>query len=61
MGAQVRCSRNKVGGQSFKLNWPYFYPHGEVQEKQYTLLDLPVYGEQIEPSPILVANFGHKL
>jgi len=62
MDAYVQCSRNKVGGRSFKLNLPYaLYRHGKVQEKHYALLDLPVHGEQIEPSPIFIANFSHEL
>ena len=29
-----------------------FCPHGTAQGKDYTLTDLPVHSEKIEPSPI---------
>ena len=55
MGAYVRCSRKKSLVIVFKLNQPYvLYPHGEVQGKYYTLIDLPVDGENIEPSLIFL-------
>jgi len=36
-------------------------PHGEIQGKYYILMDLPVYGEQIKPSPIFIASFSREL
>ena len=35
--------------------------HRGLQGKHYTLIDLPVHGAQIEPSPIFVACFNRKL
>ena len=32
------------------------FQHGGVQGKHYTLIDLPLYGAQIEPRPIFVAH-----
>jgi len=34
---------------------PYTCPHGGIQGKHYTLMDLPVHGEQNEPSHIFIA------
>jgi len=36
-------------------------PHEEVQGKYYTLMDVPVHSEQIEPSFIFIASFSRKL
>ena len=32
-----------------------------VHTEKYTLMDLPVHGEQIEPGPIFIACFSHEL
>ena len=45
----------------FKLKQPFFHPHRGVQGKYYTLMDLPVHGEQIELSTILVVSFSCEL
>ena len=45
----------------FKLKQPFFHPHIGVQGKYYTLMDLPVHGEQIEPSTILIVSFSCEL
>ena len=35
--------------------------HRGIQVKHYTLIDLPIHGAQIEPSPIFVACFNREL
>jgi len=61
MGTYVRCGRNKVIVIIFGQNSDVLRPHGGVQGKHYTLMDLPLYGEQIELSPIFVASFSREL
>ena len=60
MDAYVSCSRNKVYLCHFFVEMA-LCPHGEVQGKQYNLMDLLVHSEQIEPSPVFVACFNQAL
>ena len=36
-------------------------PHEDMQGKNYTLIDVPVYGEHTEPNPVFVTYFSREL
>ena len=49
MGMHLRCGRNKVYPLSFHCwNGLLLCSHGGIQGKHYTLIDLPVHGEQTD-------------
>ena len=47
MGGYIWCTRNKANCCT-SWNSHVHRPHEEVQGKHYTLMDLPVHGEQIK-------------
>ena len=62
MGAYVRCGRNKVYHRNLFVAMAFFFVQTEMnrKEKHYTLINVPVHGEQTEPNAIFVAFFSHK-
>ena len=58
MDVYLQCSKNNVNGCHFLVEMAFFVSTEEFRE-YYTLIDLPVRGAQIEPSPIFIACFNH--
>ena len=58
MGVYIRCSKNNVHHRHFLVGMAFFFVNKEEYKESTiynTLIDLPVHGAQIEPSPIFVA------
>ena len=50
IGAYLQSGRNKVYSRHFIVGMSFFFVH--MQKKHYTLIDLPVCGEQTELNQI---------
>ena len=56
MGVYLQCGKNNIHHRHFLVGMAFLLcQHGGVQGKHYTVIDLPVHGTQIEPSPIFIA------
>ena len=48
MGAYVQCGRNKVYPHNLIVEMAIFFVNTDAQGKHYTLIDVPVHGEQTD-------------
>ena len=55
MRANLRCEFTVVRAFFFLC------PQGDIQGKRYTLINVPVHGEQTEPNSVFVACLSHEL
>ena len=61
MDIYLQCSKNNIIGCNFLVEIAFFFVNTEEYMEYYTLIDLPVHGAQIEPSPIFIACFNCEL
>ena len=61
MGFSLQCGKNNVHRRHFLVGMAFFFVNKVEYRENYTLIDLPVHGAQIEPSLIFVACFNREL